>query len=300
MPLYHNLTTAGWDEKIAFFKENFGPCNLCPRRCGVDRQGGKQGVCRAAGRVKIASYNLHFGEEPPVSGEKGSGTVFFSGCPMRCIFCQNYPISQLNNGTFYTTAELADIFLNLQQRGAHNINFVSAAPHLYQVVKALKIACRKGLKIPTVYNTSGYERVEVIKKLKGLVDIYLPDFKYYDDVLSLKFSGVKDYVDHVYAAIEEMFVQVGDLSLNSEGIGEQGVIIRHLILPGFTENSRRVLDRIAASPFKDVHLSLMNQYFPAYKAAEHPQVNRRVLPAEYTEVKEYGLALGFSRGWFQE
>lgn len=299
-PLYTTLSTQDWEERIAFFAENFSPCRLCPRRCGAERSRQKPGVCRASDRVKIASYNLHYGEEPPISGEKGSGTVFFSGCTMRCLFCQNYPISHLFNGRFYSIEELGEIFLKLQQRGAHNINFVSPTPYLFHIVPALKLACEKGLRIPIVYNTSGYERVEIIRRLKNIVDIYLPDFKYIDERLSFEFSGVKDYVAHVYPAITEMFAQVGDLLEDEAGVGRQGVIIRHLILPGFTENSRSVLKEIAGSPFRDVHLSLMSQYFPAYKAGEHPIINRKISPAEYAEVEEYALALGFSKGWFQD
>lgn len=299
MPLFSNLSKAEWDEKIAFFKENYSPCNLCPGRCGVDRINKKQGVCSASDKVKIASYNLHSGEEPPISGEKGSGTVFFSGCTLKCMFCQNYPISHLYNGKFYSVEELGEIFLNLQGRGAHNINFVSPTPYLFHIVKALEVAHKKGLHIPIVYNTSGYERSEIIKKLGNVIDIYLPDFKYYDDRLSRKFSGVKNYVENAYSAIAEMYAQVGDLLTDEDGIARRGVIIRHLILPGVTGNSKKVLKKIAESRFKDAHLSLMSQYFPAYKAAHHPEINRRILPGEYSEVEEYALFLGFSKGWFQ-
>lgn len=299
MTLYNNFSRSEWDKRIAFFKENYSPCNLCPRRCGAGRSQKKQGVCRAGDKVKIASYNLHFGEEPPISGQKGSGTVFFSGCTMKCLFCQNYPISQLFNGKFYSIEELGEFFLHLQKRGAHNINFVSPTPYLYHIVKALKIAREKGLEIPIVYNTSGYERVEIIKKLAEVVDIYLPDLKYYDDSLALKFSGVKNYVEHAFPAVEEMFAQVGDLIVDHNEMGVKGLIIRHLILPGLTENSKKVLERIAGSPFRDVHLSLMSQYFPAHKAAEHNELKRRISSQEYTEVEEYALSLGFSKGWFQ-
>ncbi len=190
--------------------------------------------------------------------------------------------------------------MKLQQRGAQNINFVSPTPYLFHIVQALKLACEKGLSIPIVYNTSGYERVEIIKRLKDIVDIYLPDFKYTDERLSFEFSGVKDYVAHVYPAIAEMYAQVGDLVEDDAGVGRRGVIIRHLILPGFTKNSRQVLKKIAGSPFRDVHLSLMSQYFPAYHAAEHPIINRKITPVEYAAVEEYALSLGFSKGWFQD
>lgn len=250
--------------------------------------------------VKIASYNLHYGEEPPVSGTRGSGTVFFSGCPMKCVFCQNYPISHLFNGRFYSIEELADIFLNLQERGAHNINFVSPTPYLYHIARALHIARGKGLEIPIVYNTSGYERPEIIKALNHVVDVYMPDLKYHDNSLSAAFSEVSDYFENAYPAIEEMFRQTGELQMDEKGIACQGMILRHLILPGQVENSKEVLEIISQSPFKKASLSLMNQYFPAYQAAEIPGINRRIRPKEYEEVKAYALSLGLTNGWFQE
>jgi putative pyruvate formate lyase activating enzyme len=299
VPLYSSLSNAEFEKKITFFKHNYSPCNLCPRRCGVDRSQKKPGACRAVDEVKIASYNLHFGEEPPISGKKGSGVIFFSGCTLACLFCQNYPISHLFNGKFYSIEELGEIFLNLQARGAHNINLVSPTPYLYHIVKALKIASEKGLEIPIVYNTGGYERVEILKKLKNVIDIYLPDFKYHDDSLSFKFSGVKNYVENAFSAFREMYAQVGDLIVDKNEIGVKGVIIRHLILPGFIGNSKKVLKKIADSPFGDIHLSLMSQYFPAYKATEHREINRRLHSQEYEQVKEYALSLNFSKGWFQ-
>ncbi len=299
-PLYGGLSEAEWDEKITFLRRNYSPCNLCPRRCGAERDKGKPGVCQASERVKIASFNLHFGEEPPISGLRGSGTVFFSGCTLKCMFCQNYPISHLFNGKFYSQEELPEIFLQLQTRGAHNINFVSPTPYLYQIGKALRTARKKGLKIPIVYNTSGYERVEVIEKLNKIVDIYLPDYKYRHNGLALKYSGVKNYVEHADAAIAEMFAQTGQLKMDKKGVAKRGVIIRHLLLPGLVENSKKVIKRISESSFKEAYLSLMSQYFPAYKAALHREICRRVLPEEYREVKEYALSLNFTKGWFQD
>jgi putative pyruvate formate lyase activating enzyme len=285
---------------IEFFKENFSPCCLCPRQCRAEREKNKQGVCGAVKEVKLASYNLHYGEEPPVSGTRGSGTVFFSGCPMKCVFCQNYPISHLFNGRFYSIEELADIFLNLQERGAHNINFVSPTPYLYHIVRALPIAWRKGLEIPIVYNTSGYERPEIIKALNHVVDVYMPDLKYHDNSLSPTFSEVNDYFEHAYPAIEEMFKQAGELQVDEAGIARKGMILRHLILPGQVENSKKVLKIISQSSFKNASLSLMSQYFPAYQAAKIPGINRRVQPEEYEDVKNYALSLNLTNGWFQE
>ncbi len=307
-----DLTQHEWEEKISFFRENYNPCNLCPRRCGALRQQNESGACRVAVEpncnvpggaeqvVKIASCNLHFGEEPPISGEKGSGTIFFSGCTMQCIFCQNYPISHLHHGKYYSIEELSKVFLYLQERGAHNINFVSPTPYLYHIVRALWLSRQQGLTIPIVYNTSGYERPEIIRALEKIIQVYLPDFKYDDDRLAREFSRVTDYTQFAQPAIEEMFRQVGDCVTDAEGIATRGLIIRHLLLPGHVENSKKVLQRIASSSFKGVHLSLMSQYFPAHRAAQHPIINRQVTLEEYAEVEEYALELGFENGWFQD
>lgn len=299
-PIYSNLSEKDWQEKIGFFKKNHSPCNLCPRECNSKRSENKQGACKALKNLKIASYNLHFGEEPPISGRNGSGTVFFSGCTLRCAFCQNYPISQLFNGRFYSIEELSQIFVHLQKRGAHNINLVSPTPYLYHFVKALYLAFKNGLKIPIVYNTSGYERPEIIKKLSSLIDIYMPDFKYYDNKLSLKFSGVNNYFENAYFSIAEMFKQTGELVTDKNGVAEKGVLIRHLILPGHTENSKKVLKTIFESNFKNSYLSLMSQYFPAYKAPDYPEVCRRLTAKEYSEVRRYAISIGFTNGWFQD
>ncbi|NIM15140.1 MAG: radical SAM protein [Candidatus Aminicenantes bacterium] len=287
-------------EKIRFFHDKYSPCCLCPRQCGAEREKNKAGVCGARKDVKVASYNIHSGEEPPVSGTRGSGTVFFSGCTLKCIYCQNYPISHLLNGEFYSIEELSDIFLHLQTRGAHNINLVTATPYLYHIVHALSLASQKGLNIPIVYNTSGYERPEIVTALNDSIDVYMPDLKYADSEVSLKYTGVSNYLEYAYPAIEEMFKQVGLLQMDEEGIARKGLILRHLILPQNIENSKKVLKIISESPFRDSHLSLMSQYFPAYKAAQEPEINRCLYPEEYQEVKDYALELGFSTGWFQD
>jgi putative pyruvate formate lyase activating enzyme len=304
VPAYRKLTPAGWLGKAEFFKDAFSPCRLCPRQCGAARASGRPGACQAARDAKVAAHNLHFGEEPPVSGSLGSGTVFFSGCTLKCLFCQNYPISQLCHGEFYSIEQLAGIFIGLQKRGAHNINLVSPTPYLFHVVAALEIASRQGLSIPLVYNASGYERAEVIAWLADIVDIYLPDLKYgpADDSrqLGLKLSGANDYFENAAAAIAEMFRQTGPLQVDEDGIAVRGTIIRHLIIPGQTANSLAVLRMIAAGPFRDAHLSLMSQYFPAHRALGCPPFDRRLLPAEYREVRDEALRLGFVDGWFQE
>ena len=303
-PSYLSLSAGAWRSKREFFTGHLQACRLCPRQCGADRQNDHPGVCRAVRDVKIASHNLHFGEEPPISGTRGSGTVFFSGCTLNCIFCQNYPLSQLFHGEFYAPEQLAGIFLDLQKRGAHNINLVSPTPYLSHVAAALEIASRQGLNIPFVYNTSGYERVEVIAQLEGIVDIYLPDLKYgpAEDSrqLGLKLSGVDDYFANAMPAIGEMFRQTGPLSLDDDDIAVRGTVIRHLIIPGHVENSLEVLRAIAAGPFKSVWLSLMSQYFPAHRACGCPPFDRRLRPDEYRLVRDEALALGLENGWFQD
>ncbi len=303
-PSYLHLTAADWRWQREFFHDRFSPCRLCPRQCGAERESGGSGVCRAAREAKIASHNLHFGEEPPISGCRGSGTVFFSGCTLQCLFCQNYPISQLFHGEFYSSEQLAGIFLSLQKRGAHNINLVSPTPYLHHIVDALEMARAKGLHIPLVYNTSGYERAEVIARLAGIVDIYLPDLKYGPSEssrrLALRLSGAGDYFAPAAAAISEMFRQTGPPRLDENGVAARGTIIRHLIIPGHTENSLEVLRAIATGDFRDAWLSLMSQYFPAHRATGCPPFDRRLRPDEYRLVRDEALKLGLESGWFQE
>jgi putative pyruvate formate lyase activating enzyme len=303
-PSYLGLDKAAWQRKREFFAGHFSSCSLCPRQCGAERAKNLPGACHAAAEVKIASHNLHFGEEPPISGERGSGTVFFSGCTLQCLFCQNYPISQLFNGELYSIEQLAAIFLSLQQRGAHNINLVSPTPYLHHIVSALEIASSQGLNIPLVYNTSGYERAEVVAELNGVVDIYLPDLKYGPAVesrqLGLMLSGVTNYFENAVAAIAEMFRQTGPLLLDADEIAWRGTVIRHLIIPGHTANSIEVLQTIAASPFRAAWLSLMSQYFPAHRAPGCPPFDRRLRPDEYHIVRNEALKLGLEDGWFQD
>jgi putative pyruvate formate lyase activating enzyme len=303
-PAYLALDAAAWRRKREFFAARFSPCRLCPRQCGAERAAGEPGACQAPRDARIASHNLHFGEEPPISGARGSGTVFFSGCTLRCIFCQNYPISQLAHGEAYSVEQLAAIFLSLQKRGAHNINLVSPTPYLHHVASALEIAAARGLNIPIVYNTSGYERAEAVAGLEGIVDIYLPDLKYGPSGasrrLGLELSGVKDYFDFAVPAIAEMFRQAGPLRLDGEGIAVRGTVIRHLIIPGNTANSIEVLGTIAAGAFRGAWLSLMSQYFPAHRAPGRPPFDRRLRVDEWREVRDEALRLGLDEGWFQE
>lgn len=303
-PSYLALDAAAWKRKREFFAASFSPCRLCPRGCRAERSAGKQGTCHAGAEARIASHNLHFGEEPPFSGERGSGTVFFSGCTLKCLFCQNYPISQFAHGEPHSVEQLAGVFLTLQKRGAHNINLVSPTPYLRHVVDALEIAAGRGLRIPFVYNTSGYERAEVVAQLQGIIDVYLPDLKYGSSAearrLARELSGAGDYFDSAVPAIAEMFRQTGPLQLDGEGIAVRGTVIRHLIIPGHTGNSVEVLHAIAASPFRGAWLSLMSQYFPAHLAPDRPPCDRRLLPEEWRRVRDEALRLGLDEGWFQE
>jgi putative pyruvate formate lyase activating enzyme len=303
-PSYLELDAAAWKRKREFFAGQYSPCRLCPRQCGAERAGGRPGVCQAVRDAKVASHNLHFGEEPPISGERGSGTIFFSGCTLKCLFCQNYPISQLVHGEFYSIAQLAGMFLSLQKRGAHNINLVSPTPYLHHVVSALEIAGGQGLHIPFVYNTSGYERVETVAGLEGIIDVYLPDLKYGPSDSSRRLgsmlSGVSDYFEHAAPAIAEMFRQAGPLQVDGVGIAVRGTVIRHLIIPGHVKNSIEVLRTIAASPFRSAWLSLMSQYFPAHRAPGRPPFDRRLRVDEWREVRDEALRLGLDEGWFQE
>ncbi len=300
MSSYNKIDAEAWEEKIRFFKSNFSQCKLCPRECGAQRESGVPGVCHAGKDLRIASYNIHNGEEPPISGRNGSGAVFFSGCTMKCVFCQNFPISQFNNGRNYSINELSEIFLELEKRGAHNINLVSPTPYLFHIVKALRIASDNGLEIPVVYNSGGYEKVSIIRELNNIVDIYMPDFKYSDADLAKRFSGVVNYPKIAFEAISEMYRQTGSLMIDKDGIAVRGIIIRHLILPGHILNSKNILKKIGRSKLKDAYLSLMSQFFPAYNSTTDEYLSRKLVPEEYEDVRSYAISEKLEKGWFQD
>jgi len=249
--------------------------------------------------VKIAWYGKHFGEEPCLVGERGAGTIFFSGCDLRCVYCQNYQISQQGIGKKYSIKELSDIMIKLQNDNALNIDLVTPTIWVEQIKKAIIQAKNQGLKIPIVWNSNAYESVEMIKRLNGLVDIYLPDFKYGDNDLAFKYSGIKNYVEKANKSIKEMFYQVGNLKLTKEGIAKKGIIIRHLVLPNNIENSFKVLEYIKEID-KDIYINLMSQYQPFYKAKDFPEINRRIEEEEFKKVFDYLLELGFKNGWAQD
>ncbi len=265
-------------------------CVLCPRKCGADRENGR-GLCGSVALPRVAKIMLHQWEEPFISGTRGSGTVFFSGCNLGCVYCQNYTIRDGGVGELFDTEALANAYLDLQRQGAHNINLVTAAPYVPDVAISLRLAKSRGLSIPVVYNSSGYECVEAIRQLEGLVDVYLPDWKYVSPLLSEKFSSAPDYAEVASAAISEMFRQVGGLALDEIGIAKCGLVIRHLILPGCADDSRKVLDEIVRLLPIDTHVSLMSQYTPQVYTTEFP-LNRRITQREYDRVISYALSLG--------
>jgi putative pyruvate formate lyase activating enzyme len=275
-------------------------CDLCPNDCGVDRLAGQIGFCKAGAKARVASYNLHHGEEPAISGTNGSGTIFFSHCTMRCAYCQNWPISHKGNGIEYDAAGLAKIVLELQGRGAHNINFVTPTHYMPQILEALPIAIEGGFKIPIVYNTSGYEALPALKLLDGIVDVYLPDMRYADDEFAKKYSKARNYSAFNRAALKEMFRQVGLLRTNDEGIAEKGLIVRHLVLPEGISGTEEIMEFIAEELSSEVSISLMDQYFPTYKAIDYPEINRKITANEYQAAQDAMERHGLYEGWIQE
>jgi putative pyruvate formate lyase activating enzyme len=276
-------------------------CQTCPRACGVDRTNGGRGACNVGAEPVVASWNVHPWEEPPISGTRGSGTIFFSGCTGKCRFCQNYPISQLGHGNVVSNERLGEMMLELQDRGCHNINFVTPTHFVPQILAAVDHAAGLGLSIPLVYNTSGYETVDTLRLLEGVIDIWLPDAKYTDDAVARRLSGFPGYVAHNRAALREIFRQVGDeLILDEDGIAHRGMIVRHLVLPGELADTAGVMRWIAAELSPRVHVSLMDQYFPAYKAVDDSELGRKITPQEYDAALAAFEDAGLENGWMQE
>jgi len=273
-------------------------CDLCPFECKVNRLNGEIGVCRADKELYISSYNLHFGEEPPISGYRGSGTIFFTHCLSRCVYCQNYPISQMGYGNRYSIDEFANIMLYLQKSGAHNINLVTPTHYAAHIILALNIAKEKGLNIPIVYNTFGYEKLDVLHALKGLVNIYLVDMRYSSDEMALKYSRVKNYVEINRAAVKEMYNQVGNLKIE-DGVAKRGIVVRLLVLPENISGTIDTLRFLAEQISPDVYISLMSQYFPAHRAFNYPPLDRRITEEEYKRVFSERERLGMNNGWVQ-
>lgn len=274
-------------------------CEICPHRCKVNRSNGEYGRCKCKDKIKIALVSTHEYEEPCISGKNGSGTVFFSNCNLACIYCQNYEISQLGKGREITIEELAEIFLKQQEKNVNNINLVTPTMYAYQIIEAIKIARKNGLNLPIIYNTNGYENVETIRALEGYVDVYLPDLKYYSDILSKKYSGVCSYFKVATEAIKEMYRQVGQATFNEDGIITKGVIVRHLVLPNHLQNTKHILKWIKEN-LGDIYVSIMAQYFPTYKAKGDSEIGRKLTKKEYKEIENYLYTLNLKNGYIQE
>ncbi len=294
VPGYLKIDDMLFKERIKILEKNLSECTLCPNECRVNRMKEK-GRCKTNSRIMISSFHLHYGEEPPISGKYGSGTIFFSGCPSSCVYCQNFSISQLCEGYYITVEELAAIMVHLQNEGAHNINLVTPTHFVPQIISAIFIAKNNGLNIPVVYNTFGYEKVKTLRLIDGIIDIYMPDMRYSDNKYAERFSGIKNYVEYNRDAVKEMQRQVGDLIIE-DGIAKKGLLVRLLVLPNNISGTIDTLKFLYNEISKNVYISLMCQYYPAYKAMNYVELNRFISKDEYYEV--YKEAKKF-RGHFQ-
>ena len=275
-------------------------CNLCPRECHVDRTAGKRGYCKATDELVVARAALHMWEEPCISGEEGSGAVFFSGCALGCVYCQNSNIAKGLAGRIISIERLADIFLELQDKGANNINLVTPSHYVPHIIEALSISHKKGLILPIVYNCSGYEKVETLRLLEGYIDIYLPDFKYMSAEPAEKYSKCKNYFAIAAEAIEEMVRQVKEASFDARGMMKKGVIVRHLTLPGYLEDSKEIIKYLYETYGDRIFISIMNQYTPITNNMVYPELNRRITEEEYDELIDYAIEIGVGNGFKQE
>lgn len=294
-PSYLRLPPGVLSDKVREAEDILRECTLCPRNCKVDRTSGERGFCKTSDKPFISSYGAHFGEEKPLVGRSGSGTIFMGRCNIGCIFCQNYSISHLGEGIEVSFEKLADIMLSLQKEGCHNINFVTPTHQVPMILRALQIASEKGLKLPLVYNCGGYESLQAIRILEGVVDIYMPDFKYMDPAVALKYSKAEGYPDAAKAALKEMHKQVGDLLMDKRGIALRGLLVRHLVLPGGIAGTAGVVKFIASEISKNTYLNIMDQYHPRFKALNTPPLDRRITHQEYGEAIELAVEAGLTR-----
>jgi putative pyruvate formate lyase activating enzyme len=292
---YLQLPAGELQRRAAQAFERMRSCDLCPWGCKVNRLEGKLGVCRSTTLACLSGYGPHHGEEHPLSGTRGSGTVFFGHCNLRCVFCQNWEISQLAKGREVTSEELVAVFLELQSLGCHNINLVSPSHMVPQILGALAAAVPAGLSLPLVYNSGGYDALSTLQLLDGVVDIYMPDMKYGQAAIAKQFSGVRDYPQINRAAVKEMYRQVGDLVLDEDGIAVRGLLVRHLVLPGRLADTPEVVRFLAKEISPDTYLNIMDQYHPDYQAARFPQLNRPITPAEYAAAVEAARKSGMMR-----
>ncbi len=270
-------------------------CTMCPRMCRVDRMAGERGFCKTGRLAELASYGPHYGEERPLVGRSGSGTIFFSHCNLLCVFCQNYDISQGKEGTPIGPESLAEIMLDLQNRGCHNINFVTPSHVIQPILDALAIAVEKGLEVPLVYNCGGYERVSALKLLDGIVDIYMPDFKFWDPAAATELCSAPDYPDRARLALREMHRQVGDLVLDGRGVAQRGVLVRHLVMPDGLAGTSEIVDFIAKEISVQTYVNIMDQYHPCGQALKHRKINRRLTAAEFRQALDAAAKAGLTR-----
>lgn len=296
-PAYRALSADTLKQRAEKLQGRISPCRLCPHECGVDRTRGEKGKCRLGTQAIVASAAPHFGEEPAISGTHGSGTIFFSSCNLACVFCQNSDISHSTRGERFTPNDLAGIMLRLQGLGCHNINFVTPTHVTHAIVEAVAAAAARGLAIPLVYNCGGYESVETLQLLDGIVDIYMPDLKYSSNEEALRYSGARGYWDRASEALTEMHRQVGDLRMDERGLAFRGLLIRHLVMPGDLAGSQRAFDFIAREISPNSYVNVMDQYRPCYRAREIPELSRPITRAEYREAVNQAQRAGLARGF---
>lgn len=298
---YLKITHEDFEGRIKKLDETLKECTLCPRQCKVDRTRGEMGFCKTSDRLLISSWGPHFGEERPLVGYHGSGTIFFGYCNLGCIYCQNWTISHQGEGEEMSYKELANIMMNLQRRGCHNINLVTPTHQMPMILHSIFIAKELGLNLPIVYNCGGYESLELLKTLDGIIDIYMPDFKYSDPEMGLKYSKAKDYPQIAQAAIKEMHRQVGILQVDAWGLigkgllAKRGLLIRHLVLPNNIAGTKEFVKFVAEEISRDTYVNIMNQYHPCYKAFDYPELNRRITSREYTDAIKAALDAGLKR-----
>lgn len=294
-PAYLQLPPGVLSDRVRYVEDILKKCTLCPRECGIDRTAGEKGFCKTGDKPFISSHGPHFGEERPLVGRFGSGTIFMGNCNLGCIFCQNYSISHLGEGVEISFEKLSDIMLSLQEQGCHNINLVTPTHQMPVILRSLLIASGKGLKLPIVYNCGGYESLQAIEILDGIIDIYMPDFKYIDPGMALKYSKAEDYPQAAMTAIKEMHRQVGDLIMDKRGIAMRGLLVRHLVLPGGIAGTSGMVRFIAEKISKNTYINIMDQYHPCYKAFEKPPLDRRITLEEYNEAVKLATAAGLER-----
>jgi len=298
IPSYVPLHEKGeLNRRIKSLKEFLKECRLCPRECRVNRLKGEVGYCKAPSELMVSSAFPHFGEEPPLVGFHGSGTIFLTHCNLRCTFCQNYDISHLGRGERITPSEMAQAMIRLQEMGCHNVNFVTPTHYAPQILASLPEAIEKGFHLPIVYNCSGYEAIEVVRLLEGVIDIYMPDAKYMDERFSKQFSNAPDYPEVLKKVLKEMHRQVGELKTDSNGIAERGLLIRHLVMPNGVSSSEAILKFIAEDISLHSYVNIMDQYRPEYRANDHPEIGRRITHKEYLQAIQMAKRLGLYRGF---